>query len=70
MVGSLPPCPFKRGSTGAEVYFHNNIIGNFMVYQIETNLLQLFAHPDNSEGFSIISVVIFDVSIVAIQKYA
>jgi len=41
-----------------------------MVYQIETNLLQLFAHPDNSEGFSIISVVIFDVSIVAIQKYA
>jgi len=30
---------------GAEVYFHNSIIGNFMVYQdrLETNLLQLFA---------------------------
>jgi len=25
--------PFKRGTTGAEMPFHNSIIGNFMVYQ-------------------------------------
>jgi len=44
-------CPLKRGATGAEVPFHNSIIGNFMVYQdrFEINLLQLFGHPDNSE---------------------
>ena len=31
--------------------FHNSITGNFLVYQdrLETNLLQLFAHPRNSE---------------------
>jgi len=32
-----------------------------MIYQdlIETNLLQLFAHAENSECFSIFSVIIF-----------
>jgi len=37
--------------------FHNGIRGNFMVYQdqLETNLLQLFRHPENSECFSIIA---------------
>ena len=46
---------------------HNSIISNFMIYQdrIETNLLQLFAHPQNLEWFSIISVIIFEVNIVA-----
>jgi len=31
--------------------FHDSIIGNFMVYQdqLETNLLRLFRHPENSE---------------------
>jgi len=31
--------------------FHNSTTGNFMVYQdrLETNLLQLFAYPENSE---------------------
>jgi len=55
------PLPFKRGATEAEVPFHNSI-GNFMVYQdrLETNLLQLFTHPENSEWFYIISVVIYD----------
>jgi len=40
------PCSFKSGATGAEVPFRNRIIANFMVYQdqLETNLLQLFAH--------------------------
>jgi len=50
--------------------FHNSIIGNFMFSrnQLATNLLQLFAHPQNSESFSIISVILFEVSIVAEQK--
>jgi len=36
---------------GAEVPFYKSIIGNFMVYQdqLETFLLQLFAHPETSE---------------------
>jgi len=37
--------PFKMGIT--DVPFPNRIIVNFLVYQdqLETNLLQLFAHP-------------------------
>ena len=55
---------------GAEVIFRNSIIGNFMVYQnqLEISLLQLFRHPENSEWFSIISVIIFKVNIVDEQK--
>jgi len=43
-----------------------------MGYQnrIETNLLQLFARPENSEDFSIISLIIFEVNIVTRQKQA
>jgi len=44
-----------------------------MVYQdrLETILLlQLFVHPENSEWFSIISLIIFEVNIVAEQKQA
>ena len=50
--------------------FHNRIIGNFMVYQdrLEANLLQLFAHPENSEWFSIISGIIFEVNVVSAQS--
>jgi len=35
--------------------FNYNIIGNFMIYlyRIETHLLQLFAHSENSERFYI-----------------
>jgi len=33
--------------------------------RLETNLLQLFAHTENSEWFSIIFVISFEVSIVA-----
>jgi len=55
---------------GAEVPFHGSIIGHFMVYKVrlETNLLRVFAHPENSEGFSIIFAIIFEVNIVAGQK--
>ena len=50
--------------------FHNSIIGNFIVYQdqLETYLIQLFAHPEISEWFSIISVINFRVNIAAEQK--
>jgi len=37
---------------------------------LEINFLQLFAHPENSEWFSIIFVIIFEVNIVAEQKQA
>ena len=62
--------PFRMGSNGADVPFHKSIIGNFIVYQgrIETDLLKLCAHPENSEWFSVISVVICEVEIVAEQK--
>ena len=51
--------------------FHNSILGNFKVYQdrLETNLLQLFGQPENSELFSIISVIIFEVNIIDEQKH-
>jgi len=54
----MPPCPIKRGATGPVMPFYNSIIGIFIVNQkqFETNLLQLFAHPENSKCFSIISV--------------
>ena len=41
-----------------------------MVYQdrIETNLLQLYAYPENSEWFSIIFVIVFEVNIAAEQE--
>jgi len=43
-----------------------------MVYQyrLETYSLQLFAHPDTSEWFYIISVMNFEVNNVAEQKQA
>jgi len=43
-----------------------------MVYQyrIETNLLQLFAHREKSEGFPKIYANNFEINIVAKQKQA
>jgi len=47
---------------------HKSIISNFMIYQdrLETNLshLQLFAHISDSEWFSIITVIIFEVNML------
>jgi len=37
-------------------------------YHIETNLLQLFAQPENSQGFSTTSVVIFVVKLLLNKK--
>ena len=41
-----------------------------MVYQdrFETSLLQLYRHPENSEWFSVISVIIFEVKTVDEQQ--
>jgi len=53
MTGAFP-LTFQKG---AEEPFHNSSIGaDSMVYRdrLETNLLQLFAHRENSESFSII----------------
>ena len=60
-------CPFERGAVGTDVPFYNSIIDNFIVYQdrIETDLLNLCVHPEDSEWSSVISVIIFEVNIVA-----
>jgi len=57
---------------GTDVIFYITFIGNFIFYQdwIETDLLKLFAHPEISEWFSVISVIIFEINIVAEQKQA
>jgi len=49
--GGIAPLTFQKGETVTEVSFDNSIIGDFMVCQHrpETNLLQLFAHPENLE---------------------
>jgi len=53
-------------ATGAQLPLHNSILSNFMIHQdgLETNLLQLLAHTQNSGWFSIISVISFEVSII------
>ena len=66
------PLPFHKGGKRAAVPLYENAIGNFMVYldRIETNLLELFAHPEISDWFSILSGIVFEVNIVAEQKQA
>jgi len=70
--GDIAPLTFHKWGNGGRVPLYKSIIGNFMVYQdrIETNLLQLFVHPETSEWFFIISGIIFEVNIVADQKQA
>jgi len=65
---ALPTLPFQKGGKGGGGAFcYNSVIDHFMVYQhrIETHLLQQFTQQENSEWFSIISVIIFEVNIVA-----
>ena len=61
------PCPLNWVQRGHRCPSHNSTISNPMIDQdrLETNLLQLFAHTENSEWFSIIFVISFEVSIVA-----
>jgi len=70
MTRALSRLPFQNGATEAELPFHSSLIGNFIFYQdrIEINLLQLFAHPENSGRFSTSFVITFEVNIVAEQK--
>jgi len=72
MTGALSPCPFIRAATGEEVPLNTRVIGHFMVCKVrhETNLLQLFAHPENSQWFSMIFVIVFEANVVAEQKQA
>jgi len=67
MTRTLLHLTFQIGGRGA---FHNSIIGNLIINQdrIDRNLLQLLAHPENSEWCSTISVSIFVVNIVSVQK--
>jgi len=72
--GDSGPLTFHRGGNGGGGAFHRSIICNFMAYQdrLETYLLQLFAHPETSDRaiFYNLSVIIFEVNIVAKQKPA
>jgi len=47
-------------------------MGKFLVYQdrLETNLWQLFAHPQTSQWFSVVSGIIFVVNVISGQKQA
>ena len=56
--------------TSSTTALHNSLIGNFMANQdwLETNLLQLFGHPENSKWFSKNFVIILEVGIVDEQK--
>jgi len=67
----MPEGRCMTGATQMEVPFYKSIVVDFMVYQdrIETNLLQLVAHLETSEWFSIIAGIIFEVNIVAEQKH-
>jgi len=51
--------PFQQGKTGAEVPFHNSIIGNFMVYQdrLETNLLLMVTCFDAVRLFVLFTIL-------------
>ena len=62
--GALPLDLTKKEQRRQWCLFDNNIICNFMVYQerFETKLLQLFAHPESSEWFSIIPIIIFELT--------
>ena len=66
----LHPLPFQKEDNGAEMPLHNSITGNFMLYQNILEELQLFTLPENSEWFSRISVINFEIKIVVEQKQA
>ena len=70
--GGISPLPFqKRGNVGGGT-FSWQCHRQFMVDQdwLETNLLQLFSHPEKSEWISAISGTIFEVNVVDEQKQA
>ena len=53
---ALPTALSKGGNGGSRgTFFHNSVMGNFIFFKdrIETILLQLFEHPEDSQWFSI-----------------
>jgi len=60
-ITSPDTCPFERRAMGTDVPFYSGIVGDFIVYRdrIETDLLKLCTHPENSEWFSVIFFIIF-----------
>jgi len=56
------PLPLWEGGNRGRRAFHNRLTKNCMVFQdkLETNLLHLFAHSQNSEWFSINFAIIFE----------
>jgi len=60
--GEFLPLFFEKWSNGGELTFHHS------EDLVETTLLQLFTHPQHSEWFSTLSVIICEVNIVAEQK--
>ena len=65
------PLPFQKEGDGAEVPFHDNIMGvNSWLIKIDLKQIYCtyFAHPENSEWISIISVINFEVNIADEQK--
>jgi len=68
---TLPPALLKWGQRGRMCLFSQQYhTGSFMVCQnhLKTNLLQLFAQSEVSECFSIFSVIVFEVNIIAEKK--
>jgi len=65
----IAPRHFKRGATGVECLFMtvSQVILQFIKIDIN-NVLQLFVHTENSEWFSTISVIIFEVNIIAAEQ--
>jgi len=66
----LLPLFFQKGGKDGGGNFSSQYHREFHGYQdlVETYLLQLFTHPQHSEWFSTLYVIIFEVNIVAEQK--
>jgi len=66
-AGALFPLFFQKGGNGGGANFssqyHREFHGKHDL--AETNLLQLFTNPQHSEWCSTLSVIIFEVNIVA-----
>ena len=64
--GLASPVLSKGGGDNFSSQYHMEFHGQQDL--VETNLLQLFTHPQHSEWFSTLSVIIFEVNSVAEQK--
>ena len=67
-MGQPGPSALSKGTNETFITVSHRRFHGLSVDRQETILLQLFEHPENSEWFSIISIIIFEVNIVAEQK--